>query len=78
MKKMWARVGMSFEISDEEYEEFIANCRGDCIQRRTAEITLINWIENGSAMLDGETYFPEQSCFGDDGTDNVEELTFLI
>lgn len=78
MKRLWAKVGMSFEISDEEYEEFIANCRGDNAQRMKAEETLIGWIENGIATFDGETYFPEQGCFGDDETDNVEELTFLL
>ena len=76
MKRMWARVGMSFNISDKEYDEFIANCNGDNTQRMTAEKTLIKWIENGVAELDGETYFPEQGCFSDDSTDNVEELTF--
>lgn len=78
MKKMWARVGMSFEMSDEEYEEFIANCRGDNTQRAKAEETLAKWVKNGIATFDGETYFPEKGCFGDDETDNVEELTFLL
>jgi hypothetical protein len=78
MKRLWARVGMSFELSDEEYEEFITNCRGDNTQRLKAENTLINWIESGIAEFDGETYFPEQGCFGDDDTDNVEELSFLL
>ena len=78
MKKLWARVGMSFEISDEEYAEFIANCRGDNAQRSKAEITFIGWIENGKGKLDGESYFPEQDCFGDDSTDNVEELSFEL
>ena len=78
MKRMWARVGMSFELSDEEYKEFITNCRGDNIQRMKAEETLIKWIEDGIAIFDGETYFPEQGCFGDSETDNVEELSFLL
>jgi hypothetical protein len=75
---MWARVGMTFEISDEEYEEFIANCRGDNTQRAKAEETLCLWIKKGIGQLDGETYFPEQGCFGDDETNNVEELTFEL
>lgn len=78
MKRMWARVGMSFELSDEEYNEFITNCRGDHTQRMIAEKTFIGWIENGIAKFDGETYFPEQGCFGYDTTDNVEELVFEI
>ena len=76
MKILWARVGMSFEISDEEYEKFISNCRGDNVQRANAEKTFVKWVENGKGKLDGESYFPEQGCFGDDSTDNVEELTF--
>lgn len=75
---MWARVGMSFELSDEEYKEFITNCRGDNTQRMKAEETLIKWIEDGIAIFDGETYFPERGCFGDSETDNVEELSFLL
>ena len=78
MKRMWARVGMSFEISDEEYEEFITNCRGDSTQRMNAEQMFINWVNNGIGKLDGESYFPENNCFGDDTTDNVEELSFEI
>ena len=46
MKRLWARVGMSFEVSDEEYNEFIANCRGDNTQRSKAKNTFIRWIEN--------------------------------
>ena len=78
MKSMWARVGMSFEISDEEYEEFITNCRGDSTQRMKAEKTFESWVRNGIGKLDGEPYFPEAGCFGDNGTHNVEELTFLL
>jgi hypothetical protein len=77
MKRLWARVGMSFEISDKEYEEFIKNCRGDCGQRNKANDTVFDWIKNGIGKPDGETYFPEQGCFGDDTTDNVEELDFF-
>ena len=78
MKKMWARVGMSFELFDEEYEEFISNCRGDSTQRAKAEQMFIDWIQDGTAKFDGESYFPEQGCFGDDETDNVEEISFLL
>lgn len=76
MKRMWARVGMSFEISDEEYENFIANCRGDYAQRMKADKTFVEWVQNGIGKLDGESYFPENGCFGDNETDNVEELVF--
>lgn len=76
MKRMWARVGMSFELCDEEYEEFIANCRGDNTQRAKAEKMFIDWIQDGTAKFDGESYFPEVGCFGDDDTDNVEEIAF--
>lgn len=76
MKRMWARVGMSFEVSDDEYKNFIANCRGDNTQRRNASETFAKWVQNGIGELDGESYFPEQNCFGDDDTDNVEELSF--
>ena len=76
MKRLWARVGMTFEISDEEYNKFISDCRGDDAQRANAEKTFSEWIENGKGELNGESYFPEQGCFGDDSTNNVEELTF--
>ena len=78
MKKMWARVGMSFELFDDEYEEFITNCRGNNEQRAKAEKMFIDWIQNGTAKFDGESYFPEQGCFGDDETDNVEEISFEL
>lgn len=76
MKRMWARVGMSFELFDDEYEEFITNCRGDNTQRAKAQQMFVDWIENGIAKFDGESYFPEQGCFGDSETDNVEEIAF--
>lgn len=78
MKRLWARVGMNFEISDEEYGKFISDCRGDNAQRANAEKTFVEWVENGKGELNGESYFPEQDCFGDDSTDNVEELNFLF
>ena len=78
MKRIWARVGMSFEVDDEEYENFINDCRGNATQKQNAETTFCNWVQNGIGKLDGESYFPEQECFGDDTTDNVEEISFLI
>ena len=78
MKRIWARVGMSFEISDEEYEKFINDSRGDAAQKQNAETTFCNWVQNSFGKLDGESYFPEQECFGDDTTDNIEEISFLI
>lgn len=78
MKKMWARVGMSFEISDAEYEKFIADCRGNSVQRMNANKTFLRWIQDGIGKPDGESYFPESSCFGVDDTDNVEELIFEV
>lgn len=79
MKRLWARIGMSFEISDEEYKEFISNCKGDNVQRENAKNTLIEWVKSSKSELSGESYFPEQGCFGDDTTDNMEEeLSFLI
>ena len=78
MKRIWARVGMSFELSDVEYAMFIRNCRGNREQREIAETMLYDWVTHGIGELDGETYFPEQGNFGDDSTDNVEELNFLF
>lgn len=76
MKRMWARVGYNFDMTDEEYEQFLKMTRSGTWD--DAKKMIIQLISSGKAQLSGESYFPEQGCFGDDETSNVEELTFLF
>lgn len=75
MKRMWARVGIEFCFdTQEEYDDFLNIMRTNDVD---AELLLIKKLAQ-KIMLRGETYFPEQGCFGDDTTDNVEQLSFIF
>lgn len=54
-KTLWARVGMSFSMTNEEYEKFLK--REQDGSDLGAYITSL--IHEGKARLDGDTYFPE-------------------
>lgn len=78
-KKLWARVGMDFYMTESEYDNFIFLCKGDCAQRRAAEEFVEEMIKSGKTTLNGETYFPAKGCFADEGYDNTQdELNFLM
>ena len=61
-KTLWARVGMSFDLTDKEYQQFME-------LKDSPEIDdyVISLIQKGKARLDGNTYFPEY-C-----NDNLED-----
>ena len=55
-RQLWARVGMSFYLTDAEYEKFC-----EFAEKETDELSIYipELIKKGKAVLDGETYFPE-------------------
>ena len=64
-KKLWLRVGMSVDFTDEEIESIFSGCDNgiDLVQ---------NAIKEGRYFLDGETYIPALAVedFNDEyGTD---------
>ena len=79
MAKIWFRVGMEADISDEEMNElliFSGQATGvrDC---RKAHKIMSNIIER--ADLSGETYILGKDCGGVDNYDNPEEeVNFLF
>lgn len=46
--KLWARVGMTVEVTEEEKEEFLNN----------PETFVVKNLNNGKVYSDGEIYFP--------------------
>ena len=64
-KTLWARVGMSFALTDKEYQQFME-------LKDSPEIDdyVISLIQKGKARLDGNTYFPEY-C-NDNPEDEIE------
>ncbi len=59
-RQLWARVGMSFYLTDAEYEKFC-----EFAEKETDELSIYipELIKKGKAVLDGETYFPEESFY---------------
>ena len=79
MKKIWFRVGMEADVTEEEMKELLiysGQAKGvrDC---RKAEAIMRNIIER--AELSGETYILGKDCGGVDNYDNPEEeVNFLF
>ncbi len=71
-KTIWARVGMSATISDEEYEELRVLCNGTEEQQEEARLKLSGiFLQKG--FWDGESYMPgNNSCAGEDNPNNDE------
>ena len=79
MAKIWFRVGMEAEITDEEMRELLiysgqaVGCR-DSIKAHSIMEKLI-----GKAELSGETYILGKDCGGVDEYDNPDkEISFLF
>lgn len=62
MKKIWARIGMSSEVTDEEYEDLkklaMHNGRLDDLNDTDFPDWLIEKFKN-KAIMDGESYIPQ-------------------
>lgn len=74
MKKLWGRVGVEVDFTDEEYytlTELINN------KDWVGANNFLEEILKEKAKLNGETYFPANLNFGRDDCDNPdEELNF--
>ena len=76
MKKMWARIGVEINLTDEEYEKFIKYANGDASERETSESLFLQFLKNKEKThLNGESYFPDEIYC--EGYDNPEyEINF--
>ena len=52
---LWARVGMRFDVSEDERKLFLEACEHDYPK---AKEMLWRWLHDGTAKICGETYFP--------------------
>ena len=79
MARIWFRVGMEAEVTEEEMKEFLiysGQAEGVCDCRKAYAI-MQNIIER--AELSGETYILGKDCGGVDDYDNPEkEVNFLF
>ena len=65
MKKIWARIGMSFEVSDNDYEELkIAMANND-------ETVVNNLLFNSNHYVEGNSYLPAD-CDDNPNDDDFE------
>lgn len=62
MKKIWARIGMTAEVSDEEYE-IITKLTNSKLDNEFAEGQhLISKLFRERGHMDGNSYLPDSSC----------------
>lgn len=52
---LWARIGVSFNVSDEKYE-ILAQAEGN---NKKIEKILETFLSEGKAVIDGDCYFPD-------------------
>lgn len=71
MKKLWARIGMSVDITDEEYE-VIKTLMDGGIEEEARKILFQLFVDRG--YINGDSYMPGNYC--DMGTDNPNENEF--
>lgn len=79
MKKIWMRVGMDVELTDEEYDELLkaAGQNGGKYDYRKLENLFEKVITK--AIPSGETYILGKNCGGVDDYDNPdEEISVLL
>lgn len=60
MKKLWARIGMELEVTDEEYERIKDKARNDDYDFDEGDDLAKRFISDGK--LSGESYIPND-CF---------------
>lgn len=58
MKNLWARLGVTMSLTDEEVEKLIGEDQAAVNER---EKILIKVINDGRFSLDGETYVPQEA-----------------
>lgn len=72
MKRLWGRLGMEIILDDEEYAAVLS-------ENEDSQQILISAIEAKRAVLNGETYFPNQYAVNDTGYDNPDDdLSFTL
>ena len=72
MKRLWGRLGMEIILDDEEYAAVLS-------ENENSQQILISAIEAKRAVLNGETYFPNQYAVNDNGYDNPDDdLSFTL
>ncbi len=76
MKKIWARIGMTAEVSDEEYERIkkLTNSKFD--NEFIEGQRLMSKVFRERGRMDGNSYMPDKSCF--EGNPNTWEFEFDV
>lgn len=74
MKTIWARVGMTVEVTDEEYEMLREMARNDSMTEACGydvydDLDVFpSWfnkrLENGTGSIDGDSYIPSDCWLG--------------
>lgn len=76
MKKIFARIGMTAEISDEEYER-IKKLTNSKLDNEFVECQrLMSKIFREKGHMDGNSYMPDNSCC--EGNPNTWEFEFDV
>ena len=64
MKKIWARIGISLDISDDEWKELLERSSDGKDEITLTEEEANRFVKNGK--VDGDSYIPEYALFRDD------------
>ena len=77
MKKLWARLGVTMSLTDDEVNALIGD---DQASMRDREGILIKVIRDGRFALDGETYVPQEavSDFNEEYDASYEENDYEL
>lgn len=77
MKNLWARLGVTMSLTDEEVEKLIGEDQAEMNER---EKILIKVINDGRFSLDGETYVPQEavSDFNEEYDASYEENDYEL
>ena len=73
MKTLWARIGMSVSVTDEEYDKMQELIAED--EDEASEMISKIFLERG--VIYGDSYMPGNDCAGCKDNPNNDELTLM-
>lgn len=77
MKKLWARLGVTLSLTDEEVRKLIGDNQATMSDREKIIIKVVN---DGRFSLDGETYVPQEAVadFNEEYNASYEENDYEL
>lgn len=77
MKKLWARLGVTLSLTNEEVEKLISD---DRLEMKDREKIVMKVISEGRFSLDGETYVPQEAVadFNEEYNTSYEENDYEL